>query len=163
MASYSTTNDFLIENVALPRSLNQEKIVEDAGDEIDSVIGGRYITPVNLSESGPVARHSRLLIKRISVALSTGRLILALATPSEENGLHAYGARLVRDALSALEKIRTGEIILDGAPQTEAFGQDDSMSITQHDATSIVDTFEAFAMGGGGGLFPQPWRPGGLG
>lgn len=165
MTTYSTVDDFLIENIPLPRTLNAQKFVNDAADEIDSVIGARYATPINMLESGPVLRHSRLLIRRVSVALSTGRMILALATPGEDGSLHAYGARLVRDALSLLEGIRVGDILLEGAETTDSFGQDGTMSIVNHDPTSIVDTFESAFMGGaGGGQVSGPvWRPGGLG
>lgn len=161
MATYSTVEDLLTADVAFSRSLDKGKFVQDATDEIDSVIGSRYATPVNMSDSGPVARHSRLLLKRINVHLSTGRMILAVASATEQSSVHAYGARLVRDAVVALNKIADGTVLLVGAPLVEGQIEGQAGPSAYQPDESAVDAFEAFAMGG---AIPMPgvpmWQPG---
>lgn len=163
MSTYSTVEDLLL-TVALPRDLPVQRYVDDARDEIDSALGHLYVTPFDLCDSGPMARHSKLLIKRIANHLATGRIIMAVAMGTEDNTNHAYGAGLVKGALAALESLRTGAVVLEDAPLVERVGTGGGdMSISQHDATSIMDTFEQAFMGapGGTGILPPVWRPGG--
>lgn len=152
--------------LTFPRTLDPEKYVQDATDEIDSAIGARYVTPVDVDDNSPVARHSRLLLKRINNWLASGRMILAVATPTEHSQVHAYGRSLIRDALAALELIRTGQVDLEGAQPAEGATQGDPMPTTiNSDAVSAVDSFEQRFMGPGVPgevLSPVPtWFPGG--
>lgn len=117
--AYSETEDLLIGDLPLSGVVDPEKYIQDATDEIDSYIGNVYTTPLDVSDTSSIARHSRLLIKRICNHLSTGRLILAVASPSEDTQLHAYGASLVQNALEALVLIAEGKVLLEGAPSSD--------------------------------------------
>ena len=113
---YSTTADLLIGNIPLPATLTPQKYVDDAADEIDSIIGFRYVTPIDMSELGTVPKPARLLLKRVSNWLATGRIILAVDAAGEDVQLHAYGLRLIEDATVTLRAIADGTVFLEGAP-----------------------------------------------
>lgn len=112
---YSAEEDLLLGNIPLPSYASAEKFINDAADEIDSVLGFLYVTPIDMSDGGTVLKPARLLVKRISNWLATGRLVLAVAAGGEQRELHAYGADLVKQATILLEKLGAREIILEGA------------------------------------------------
>lgn len=114
-SGYSAESDFLLGNIPLPSWTSGQKYIADAQKEIDSVVGFMYETPLDLSNSSAIVRPARLLVSRISNYLASGRLIMAVAAGSEKDSMHAYGAKLVSDALEILEKIGCGEIVLTGA------------------------------------------------
>lgn len=144
MAAYSATTDLLTGDIPLPSYITPAKYVTDAADEIDSYIGFIYLTPINVTDvpENLVSRPARLLLKRISTHLSSGRLLMAVAAPQEENNTHAYGARLVREALTALNAIADGTISLEGAAKniTETV-EVTAPLINNLDAVSAVETF----------------------
>ncbi len=115
--SYSAVTDLMVGDIPLPSYLSPQKYVDDAADEMDSHIGFLYQTPIDITdvETNPVSRPVRLLLKRISVHLSTGRILMAIAAPTEDSTVHAYGYHMVKDALDALKSISDGAIALDGA------------------------------------------------
>jgi hypothetical protein len=113
--AYSQTTDLLLGEIPVPSYINTQKVVDDAADEIDSKLGHIYTTPFNVTDPGPMSRPARLLLKRINNFLATGRLILAVASPEENQTLHAYGWSLIREATTALDAIINGDIPLEGA------------------------------------------------
>lgn len=113
--TYCEADDLLVGSIPLPDYLNQEKVVSDAADEIDTYIGFRYTTPVVLADT-PANRPAILLLKRINSHLASGRLLMEVAAPTENIELNAYAKRLVDEALLALTAIKNGEIILGDAP-----------------------------------------------
>ena len=115
MVAYSDPNDLLLGNIPLPAYIDPAKQVSDAADEIDSNIGYVYNTPLDVSDTSSMERPARLLIKRISRNLATGRLILQVTSPEENARLNAYGWSLVSESLEALKCIAQGDIILQGA------------------------------------------------
>lgn len=120
---YSEETDLLIGDMPLPKGLRPQKYVDDGADEIDSVIGFIYVTPVNIDgDSTPVVRPVRLLLKRLNNMLASGRMIMAMTTGGQRQELHAYGASLVREAVAVLKQIADGEILLEGA---ERVGNDE--------------------------------------
>ncbi len=140
--AYSTVDDLLLGNIPLGATFSREKFVDDAADEIDSRIGKRYVTPIDVSDSSLVARHSRLLLKRINNFLATGRLILAIASPGEDDSLHAYGLHLVQEAQAALTQIETGIVDIVDAPENpDLDGVPSGPTIANADAESAVDAF----------------------
>lgn len=114
-SKYSTIEELLLGTVPPPPASERQKFVNDAGNEIDSILGFIYATPIDVSEDGTTVRPARLLLQRISNHLATGRLIMAVAASSEDEGTHAYANRLIRDALTALNQIARGDVVLDGA------------------------------------------------
>lgn len=117
--AYSSPDDLLLGNIPLPAYVDKQKIVDDASDEIDSKLGYIYETPFDVSETGPLVRPARLLLKRINRALASGRLILQIASPIEQAQLHAYGLSLVREAWEAIECIYKREVTIEGAELIE--------------------------------------------
>jgi hypothetical protein len=114
-STYSTLADLLIGDMPIPAYIDKQGYVNNAADEIDSRLGYVYATPFDVSDLSTMIRPARLTIKRIAAHLSSGRLILAMATASEDRQVHAYGKSLIDEALSVLEKIANGEIPLIGA------------------------------------------------
>lgn len=139
---YSATTDMLTGSIPTPAYLDPAKYVADAQDEIDSKLGFVYVTPFDVSEDSAMERPARLLLKRISNFLATGRLLFAVASPSEDTELHAYAARLVSDALTSLDRIAAGEIVLEGAGRREVdTGPVTTPLIANKDPESNVDAF----------------------
>ena len=145
MVAYSATTDLLTGDVPLPDYLNPQKFVDDAADEIDSKIGFIYQTPVNIADTvgNPVVRPVRLLLKRLNNFLASGRLLLAVATPDENERVHAYGLYLVQEATNTLNAIASGELPLTGAAVLEPDGETTITAPLQYnkDEESNVDAF----------------------
>ena len=161
--AYSSVDDLLLGSIPLSSVFSKEKYVEDAGDEIDSYIGVLYDTPVDISDAGPVARHSILLLKRINNFLATGRIILAIDAGGEDTALHAYGLRMVNEALASLTQVASGAIPLDGAVRIPTANANTGPSIKNADAASAVDAFYNRVMvpeSGAYGLPYRDWAPG---
>jgi hypothetical protein len=114
--AYSQVSDLLTGGIPLPSTLSAQKYVDDAADEIDSQIGHVFVTPIDATDApgNPVVRPVRLLLKRISNYLATGRLIMAVSSNDEDDRLHAYGLSLVQEATGSLMAIASGQIPLDG-------------------------------------------------
>lgn len=115
MPNYCDVDELLVGDMPLPRGLRPQQYVDSATSEIDMMIGFIYQTPIDISDTSPVIRPARLLLKETARKLATGRLILAMSTVAQRTELHAYGARLVDEALAVLRQIAAGEIILTGA------------------------------------------------
>lgn len=143
---YSATTDLLVGNIPLPSTLTPQKYVDDAADEIDSVIGFKYQCPIDMSDLGTVKRPARLLLKRVSNWLATGRIILAVDAAGEDTQLHAYGLKLVSDAMAVLQAIADGSVVLEGATtltdsDEASAGLRRAPAIANLDESSIVEGF----------------------
>lgn len=142
---YSEKDDLLVGDMPLPAGFRPQKYVDDAADEIDSIIGFQYVTPVDVSETSLVVRPVRLLIKRIANLLATGRLIMATTVGRERQELHQYGYTLVREATAVLTQIANGEILLKGAALVDPLEDTDKQftgpQIANVDAESNVEAF----------------------
>lgn len=110
--AYSEPEDLLTGAIPTPAYLSPAGYVNDAADEIDSKLGFIYVTPIDLDETDDATRPARLLLKRINNFLATGRLLMAVASPEEDNQVHAYASRLIAEANSALNDIAKGDIDL---------------------------------------------------
>lgn len=143
MPTYSDKDDLLTGNVPLPPYIDVNQFIQDAADEIDSHLGFIYKTPIQMDENGPVSRPARLLLKRISAHLSSGRLIMALDSSGQNEQLHNYGIYLVNEATSALRQIAEGKIRLDGAelPEDETTAAPNGPLISNLDSESQVEAF----------------------
>jgi phage gp36-like protein len=136
--AYCAIEDLLLGDVPVSKSVDQQKYVNDAADEIDMLIGHRYVTPVDLSA---LQRPGKLLLKRVNVLLATGRLIIAVAAGAEGGRLNQYGSSLVKEALAWLEQIANGGILLEGATLTDSTNTTSGPSIKNKDTASGVDAF----------------------
>lgn len=145
---YCEEKDLLVGvDIPLPAYVDKAQVVRDAADEIDSMIGFLYKTPIDISGSANVEKYrpTVLLLKRINRFLASGRLVLAAAASGEESQLHAYGADLVNQALTTLNMIVERRILLEGAlPATvdnEANVQVSRGFIYNLDGESLVEHF----------------------
>ncbi len=111
--AYCGSGDLLLGNVPIPA--NASKYIDAASEEMDSILGLQYVTPVLLIETEPKQRPGFLLLKRINAWLATGRLLMALDAAGEDDQVHQYAERMVKDALGALGQISDGSILLPGA------------------------------------------------
>jgi phage gp36-like protein len=174
-STYSTVDDLLLGDMPVAVGFSKQKFVNDAADELDSVVGRRYKTPLNVADDSPLPRHARLFVKRIANHIASGRLILALAAGGEDQALHAYGWSLVKGALDALEQIACGDYEIPGAeplPGTSEEAKNAGPTVKNVDATSGVEAFYGDPRGqsyppGALGVDPYPiiqgpvWVPGG--
>jgi hypothetical protein len=168
--AYSEVSDMLTGNIPVGGTMPQ-KYVNDAADEIDSVIGGIYVTPINMDPTpsdtppgtGTVQRSSRLLLKRISNFLASGRYMLATAAGGEDDQLHAYAKYLVDTALAALMRIATGEVVLEGATKSDPEGEEGLPGplISNVDPESNVEAFYDRIYASPFAGFSVYWRPAG--
>lgn len=158
--AYSEVADLLIGDIPLGTRVDPQKFVNEATDEVDSQIGVLYETPIEMNEAGPVARHARLLLKRVANHLASGRLILALAAGDEDTTVHAYGMSMVREARGVLNQIAAGLVDLPGATKHEVVGQSNGASIKNYDEFSGVDAFYDMVMRVDAGVTPPRWAPG---
>lgn len=142
---YSEEGDLLVGDMPLPKGLRAQKYVDDAADEIDSMIGFIYKTPVPMLDDSPATRPARLLLKRLNNLLASGRLIMAMTTGGQRLELHAYGASLVSEATKVLNAIAAGDVLLTGAELIDPVeGQEPSFTgpqIANVDEESNVEAF----------------------
>lgn len=166
---YCEVEDLLIGDMPVGASTPRQKYIDDATDEIDSAIGVRYITPLNLTESdpeteweNPIPRHIRLHIKRIASHLASGRLILAISAGGEDYQLQAYGRSLVEQALGALKEIVSGMLDLEGAVENPSNVDSRPRGPVGQfaDSESLVDRFYQFTGGQYPGALPNAITPG---
>lgn len=152
--AYSEAEDLLLGDLMVGGEVEKLRFVQDAADEIDARIGARYQTPLVLTS---LANHSKALIKKIANHLATGRLIMAVATPTEDNGVQSYAMYLVSEAQRDLTAIANGMLDLVGATPQDPFASvGNGPFVANVDADSGVETFYRFAMGGE----PVGWTPG---
>ena len=116
-------------------------MVDLAAEQIDSMIGHIYVTPVDILVPPSENRPSQLLLKHINLLMASGRMILDMAAGGEDNDLHAYGQRLLEEALNMLAKIVKGEIQLTGADRIEEAKSPTGPTISNEDAVSLVEQF----------------------
>lgn len=139
---YSDVGDLLTGNIPTPATASPEKYVADAADEIDSVIGFIYQTPIDVTEASAVKKPARLLLKRISNWLASGRLMMAAAAGSQKLEVHAYANKLIADATAALNAIASGEVQLDGAVRLDDPAESfTGPQIYNQDPESTVEAF----------------------
>lgn len=139
--TYCTSEDLLLGNVPTPTTA--DKYVADAADEMDSMLGLQYVTPIVLDENNPKQRSGFLLLKRINAWLATGRLLMALDAAGEDDQVHQYAERLLRDALSAISQITDGSILLPGAdPVNEDARRPTGPMASWGDDTSPVEAYQ---------------------
>lgn len=139
--AYSQVSDMLLGNMPLPSEEKGKKYVDDAADEIDSKLGFRYVTPIVVA-ADPNFRATTLTLKRISNWLASGRLVLAMTSPSENQVLNAYGAQLVKEATKALDALANGEMTLPGAQFLDSTDVGQSGPVVSNlDAESNVEAF----------------------
>ncbi len=145
----------------LPTGLDGAKFVQDAADEIDIKLGFIYKTPIRASaEYEELPRPVSLLLKRISVYISTARAIMASVGVSTDDGdVNPYARRLLAEAHAALDAIANERTVLEGAERLpEAGAETRGPRIANVDSYSQVDSFYLNFTGGTQDFFrPDPY------
>lgn len=137
--TYCQNSDILTGDVTVVPDVVQLH-VEQAAEEIDAAIGHLYVTPI-VNPTG----HTASLLKMINVKLATGRYFAAMSRGNEDSE-NFYAKTLIKEALDALERIRSGQIILNGVPGVAPEATDDSRAPTliNVDSQSGVAAFYGF-------------------
>lgn len=154
--AYATVDDLLIGDLTLGSGARPDKYVDDAADEIDSVLGYRYVLPL---DPEVIPSYAMLLLKRCANFLASGRLIMALAVGGEDTAMHAYGLSLVQEGQALLAGLAGAAIDIPGATPVDPVlvGRNMGPSIVNQDASSGLDEFYAFVNGSSPVL---TWTPG---
>ncbi len=116
-----------------------QRYVNDAADEIDSMIGTIYVLPVAFGSLKP---QSQLILKRINNWLATGQIVITQAIGAEDTALQAYGASMLKDARALLEQIASGSFLLQGATRVDGDAGTTGPEIVNRDKVSANDIFE---------------------
>lgn len=155
MPTYSEVADMLTGPIPLPRSLDPEKYVQDAADEIDTQLGFVYETPIAPEEgSSALPKPVSLLLKRINNLIASGRVIMAAAGPTQDSAVNAYGRSLVTEGQAALASIARGAIVLEGAKRLPDEGLETTgPRISNAEVGSNVDAFYGAYTPPGGMMF----------
>lgn len=140
--AYCDPEDLLKGDIPWPSRFGDgTSMINLAAEQIDSMIGHIYVTPVDILVPPSENRPSQLLLKHINILLASGRMVLDMAAGGEDNDLHAYGQRLLEEALNMLAKIVKGEIQLSGATRIDEAKSQTGPMITNEDAESLVEAF----------------------
>lgn len=153
---YSDPEDVLVgTDLALPADDTIDRFVKDAAKEIDSRLGFKYVTPLKFTRivNGSVTEiieddpstytPSYLLINRLSNFIASGRYILAASSPEEQNGIHQYGNKLLRDAEAILSQITSNraDLELEEIP-VESNESPYGLLVSNREQQSFVQRFE---------------------
>lgn len=146
MTAYCTKDDLLTGDIPLAGKYGDgSSFVQMAADEIDAELGHIYVTPIVIEDATePENRPSVLTLKKINQLLASGRIILDMAAGGEDTDLHAYGRRMIDEALLLLGKICDSKMILRGAEMINSSDVDvenTAVSVTQADSVSLVESF----------------------
>lgn len=141
--AYCETTHLLIGDIPLASKYQGgQTMIDFAADEIDSMLGHKYVIPVAPPDI-PANKPTILLLKKINILLASGRIILDQAAGGEDNKRHEYGKSLLEEGQKLLYMIVNGDITLVGAellPDEEAVDSD-TVSIIQEDQYSMVGSF----------------------
>jgi phage gp36-like protein len=153
---YCEHEDLLLGDLPISAD-DSEKFINAAGDEIDAIIGMRYVIPVGLAAGSA----SYNLLKRVCVLLATGRLVMANSVASEDTTPNAYGMYLLSEAKAILDDIKSGDMNLIGATllpptgDTSVADTGNAPTVIYQDSASAFDVFYDNVTNGTAKL----WRP----
>lgn len=138
---YCETTDLLISGIAMSPEVNVQSYVQDAADQIDSAIGFRYETPIDITVDSSVVRPAILLLKRINVLLASARLLMRLDYGNEGNRPNQLAMEWLKEAVDALKAIVDGKVDLEGAVLQQGVEDSSGPLIFNEDSDSLVATF----------------------
>lgn len=143
--AYCEIGDLRTGDIAPPSYTTPEQYVITAAEEIDAAIGHIYVTPVVIDTTGHSEyRPSVLYLKKINWLLASGRMLLDVAAAGEMDNTHAYGRRMLDEALKMLHLLTSDELVLAGAVKIDSGDEQGSNSgpfILNEDSESLVEGF----------------------
>ena len=151
---YAEVDDLMLGDMALGPAVSPEKYIQEAQEDVNISLGQVYEMPVSMGQDTP--DRTKILLRRITARLASGRLILAQAIGGEDSQLQAYGRHLVDEAEAVLSAILDGRIDLEGPNRVEGAAETTGPTIDNYDKTSGVDAFYEHFMG-----TSPVWHPGG--
>jgi phage gp36-like protein len=158
--AYCSVSDLLVKDVLQGRPGLLQDWVNRAAEEMDSLLGFRYVVPLRHKPNLPGFHyHEQLIIKQINAKLASGRYLMAQHQNDERDRLHAYGRALVNEALKEIEAIASGKVDLASAVLFADAFDDDTRRLPQannYDEESLLHGWENTVLRG------DPWysRPG---
>jgi hypothetical protein len=148
-------------DLQISSSISLDSVAEDAADEMNVRLGERYVVPLNLAHASLLPHHKKL-VEQINARLAAGRLIMAVASPSEDRDLHNYGKYLVDLAMADLDLVVSGRVLLGGQTASTVATDPDAHRgpsiFNQDDESGVEQYVEAFY----GGNWSNYWQPGPL-
>jgi hypothetical protein len=115
MAPYAVVSDLYKGDLPLPAFAGDGTMyITRAADEMDTVLGQLYETPILLVDT-PANRPALLWLKTCCSFIASGRLVLDLALNTEDTSLHAYGLSMLKQGLEMLKAIASGAASIAGA------------------------------------------------
>lgn len=158
--TYSEVEDMIQGPMPFPASMDMQRFVQAATDEIDMKIGFIYKTPIRPApDYDELPRPVSLLLKKIASYISTARALFAAAGAVQSDELNAYARSLLTEAHAALDSIATGRMDLEGAERLPDQGQERrGPRVSNVDSYSQVESFYGQFTGGTSDFFkPNPW------
>jgi hypothetical protein len=144
--AYCEVNDLLVKDNGMMFSPTFDfmKFIVSAAEEMDGMMGEIYDLPLAGSAGGwtTLPLYQQLLLKQINVKLASGRILLTLQASGDTRALHAYGAKLIDEALAMLLPIINGDVVLETPGKNEEIRANSPIS-AHHDTESLVDAWEA--------------------
>lgn len=139
MATYCDKTDLLLGDLATSAAQDPQKFVQDGSNEIEQLLGLRYIVPFQLANLSYVAQ---LTLKRINVYLASGGFLVSAY--GGDNILHQTGLSYLKMAREALKGLVDGEYILEGAAPNPAYANSGTgPRVDNVDKTSKVEDYYA--------------------
>lgn len=119
---------------------------DSASNEIDSIIGFVYVTPIfniALPESAQtVDRVVRLLLQKLASFIGAGRILMSMNQQGEDTSPNAYGLYLLQQAEDTLCMIKDGRLLLTGVPSVNPQLENGSRVVVSNiDPYSQVESF----------------------
>lgn len=117
------------------------KYIESAAEEIDMVVGRKYVLPLSLEEG----TADYLLLKKLNRFIASGRILMGSSAANEKNGIHKYASYLLAEANAALNAIAGGYLELNQSENpANKQDYDSGPAIFLSDKDSFVRNFYGF-------------------
>lgn len=143
--AYCEVNDLLVKDNGMMFSptFDFQRFINSAAEEMDGMLGEIYALPLASAAGGwkTLPAYQQLLLKQINLKLASGRILLTLQGSGDTRTLHAYGQRLLDEAMAMLMPLINGGVRLDTPPRDTVAVQNSPL-ILNHDSRSLVDVFE---------------------
>jgi hypothetical protein len=141
--AYCAEADMRTGDLRVPSYTTKAQYIQNAAEEIDTALGHLYVTPFIISNT-PANRPTILFLKKVNWLLASGRFVLDVAAAGEQDNLHAYGKRMLDEAMKMLEDAALKKVTLPGTtPLAVPQGQEDYTGphISNEDSESLVEAF----------------------
>jgi hypothetical protein len=112
---FATKDDLMLGDMLISKRLDLDGVIDEAWIEIESVLGARYVTPIDRSQMLP--HHTTQFLTRIHAYLATSIAVLGQAGAANPDAL-AYSQYLRERAMELVDKVVEGGTVLGGLTNT---------------------------------------------